>query len=210
MGFYDRYILPRLIHLACGTDPVMRQRRKVVPAAHGEVLEIGVGSGLNLSFYDRDRVQRLWALEPSPEMIARAREQPAAQGWACEFLEAGAEEIPLADDSVDTAVMTFTLCTIPEPDRALAEIRRVLRPQGQLLFCEHGLAPDAGVERWQRRIEPLWKRVSGGCHLTRDTPGLLRNAGFSLSRLDTMYLPGLRAMSFNTWGAAGACGGGDG
>ncbi|REJ81072.1 MAG: class I SAM-dependent methyltransferase [Acidobacteria bacterium] len=202
MGLYERYLLPRLIHLACGMEPIMEQRRLIVPRASGEVLEIGAGSGLNFASYDRQRVHRLWALEPSAEMVELARRKGRIDGLRCDFVEAGAEEIPLADASVDTVVLTYTLCTIPRPEPALLEMRRVLRPGGRLLFCEHGRAPDVGVRRWQRRIEPLWKRLAGGCHLTRDAPQLLREAGFDLAELEHGYLPGLRAMTFNTWGEA--------
>lgn len=204
MGIYSRYVLPRLIHLACGTKDIMRQRAKVVPQARGRVLEVGVGSGHNLGLYRTDRVERLWALDPAPEMLALAEGRAKKLGTRGEiqFLEAGAEDIPLDDATIDTVVLTYTLCTIPDPDRALAEMRRVLAPDGRLVFCEHGSAPDASVRRWQERIEPLWKPLAGGCHLTRDTAGLLGSAGFTLGTLETGYLPGPRPMTFNSWGEA--------
>jgi ubiquinone/menaquinone biosynthesis C-methylase UbiE len=202
VNLYDRFVLPRVVHFACSRRPNMRQRAKVVPAASGRVLEIGFGSGLNLPFYDRAQVQRLWALEPTEEMWSLAREAATRAPYPVEFLRAPAEEIPLATATVDTVVITYTLCTIPDAAKALAQVVRVLRPDGCLLFCEHGLAPDEGIRKWQRRMNPLWKRVSGGCHLDRDVPALLRDGGFRLVESETMYIPGWKPASFNYWGRA--------
>ena len=202
MGLYARYVLPRVIDLACGAKPTMRQREKVVPQARGRVLEIGVGSGLNLPFYDPGRVTALWGLDPSPELWSLARSRVADVPLELEFLQAGAEDIPLAADSVDTVLVTYTLCSVVDVAPALKEIRRVLRGDGQLLFCEHGAAPDAGVRKWQDRINPFWQRLGGGCNLNRDIPALLEEAGFRIRVLETMYIPGWRPASFNYWGAA--------
>ncbi len=202
MGLWDRFVLPRLIEISMRQPPIMRQRGKVVPKAAGRVLEIGVGSGLNLAFYDRDRLERLWAVEPSRELAPQARQRAKEIGLPFELLEVGAEAIPLDDGSIDAVVTTYTLCTIPEIARALSEMRRVLRPDGALHFVEHGRAPDPGVARWQRRIEPLWKKIAGGCHLTRDVPSLLAEADFKIETLDSMYLPGPRIATWNTWGVA--------
>ena len=180
----------------------MRQREKLVPLASGRVLEVGMGSGLNLPFYDARRVTKVWGLEPSPEMSKMASAAVEAVAFDVEFVSAGGEQIPLDSESFDTVLMTFTLCTIPDAERALREIARVLKRGGQLLFCEHGAAPDAGVRRWQNRINPLWRRLAGGCHLNRDIPGLIRRGGFEITRMDTMYIPGWRPASFNYWGAA--------
>ena len=180
----------------------MRQREKLVPLASGRVLEVGMGSGLNLSFYDAHRVTKVWGLEPSPEMSKMAAAAVEAVAFDVEFVSAGGEQIPLDSESFDTVLMTFTLCTIPDAERALREIARVLKQGGQLLFCEHGAAPDAGIRRWQNRIDPLWRRLAGGCHLNRDIPGLIRRGGFEITRMDTMYIPGWRPASFNYWGAA--------
>lgn len=204
MGLYNRFVLPRLLHVACGARPVARQREKIVPSARGRVLEIGVGSGLNLPFYDPERVERLWGLDPSPEMIRLAAKAAAGAPFEVELLRAGCEEIPLEDNGVDTVLTTYTLCTIPDAASALREMARVLKPGGRLLFCEHGLAPDANVRRWQNRIDPFWGRISGGCHLNRDIPELLRDGGFEVERLDTMYIPGWRPATFNYWGSATA------
>lgn len=202
MGLYARHVLPRLIDLTCGLKPAMRQRAKLVPQAHGRVLEMGVGSGLNLPYYDAARVTQLHALDPSPELWRLAADRVAGTGIAVEYLEAGAEAVPLANRSVDTVVITYTLCTLPDVAGALAEARRVLRPGGRLLFCEHGVAPDHGVRRWQNRLNPAWRRLAGGCHLNRDAPALIAQAGFRITALDSMYLPGWRPASFNVWGSA--------
>ena len=202
MGWYDRYVLPRLIDLSCGTRPAMRQREKVIPRARGRVLELGIGSGLNLPYYDPDRVQRVFGLDPSTELWSLAQTRVADSPLELDFLEAGAEAVPLADNSVDTVVATYTLCTLPDVAVALAEVRRVLRPRGEFVFCEHGAAPDDSVRRWQNRLNPAWRRLAGGCHLNRDIPLLLDEAGFRIGDLDTMYLPGWRPATFNYWGVA--------
>jgi ubiquinone/menaquinone biosynthesis C-methylase UbiE len=202
MGFYAKHVLPHVVHLACGTKPNRRQRQKIVPLAKGRVLEIGIGSGLNLEFYDSARVEHVWGLDPSPEMWAIAEASARKQPFKVEFIEAGAERIPLEDRSVDTVVITYTLCTIPEATAALADMRRVLKPGGELVFCEHGLAPDEGVRRWQHRVNPVWRRVGGGCNLNRDIPSLLKAGGFRIRDMDTMYIPGWKPASFNYWGTA--------
>ena len=202
MGLYARYVLPRLVHLACSAEPNMRQRQKVVPQASGRVLEVGVGSGLNLSFYDPTRVTKVWALEPSPELRRMAKAAAAAASVDVEVIGLPAEEIPLEDASVDTVLITYTLCTIPDPVRALRQMARVLAPGGRLIFCEHGAADDPQVRWWQDRLTPVWRRLGGGCHLNRQIPVLIEAAGFRIEVLDTMYLPGWRPATFNYWGSA--------
>ncbi len=202
MRFYDRFILPKLLHFACGLKPVRRQREKVVPHARGRVLEIGIGSGLNLPFYDSTKVTRLWGLEPSLEMRRVAERATHRVGFEVELIGLSAEEIPLDDDAVDTVLITYTLCTIVGCEPALREMSRVLKPGGELMFCEHGAAPDDGVRRWQDRLNPIWKRVGGGCNLNRPIPDLIERAGFEVTNLETMYIPGWRPASFNYWGRA--------
>lgn len=202
MGLYSRYILPRVIHFVCGMKPNMRQREKVVPHARGRVLEVGIGSGLNLPFYDPANVSKVWGLDPAPEITRIAERAARSLPFEVEFIGLPGDEIPLEDGSVDTVVMTYTLCTIPDTTAALRQMSRVLRPGGELLFCEHGTAPDASVRRWQDRLNPLWKRVGGGCNLNRPIPALIEAGGFRIKSLDTMYIPGWRPASFNYWGIA--------
>jgi len=202
MGFYDKHLLPRLVHLTCGQNPSMRQRQKVVPQASGKVLEIGIGSGLNIPFYDADKVEHLWGLDPSAEMWAIAQKNARDHHIDAEFIHSGAESIPLDDNCADSVLVTYTLCTIPDALVALSEIKRVLKPSGKLIFCEHGKAPDIGVERWQERLNPVWKKLSGGCHLNRAVPQLLEQSGFISADIKTMYLPGWKPASFNYWGTA--------
>ena len=202
MGFYERHILPRVIDLACGVNAIAYQRRLVVPEARGRVLEIGLGSGLNLPFYDAAKVEMLWGLEPAEPMRRLAAARVAAAPFPVEWLDLPGEAIPLDDASADTVVTTYTLCTIPDAVAAVREMRRVLKPGGQLLFSEHGRAPDASVQRWQDRLTPMWKVCGGGCHLNRDIPALLRAGGFEPGRLASGYIPGPRPMSFHYWGAA--------
>jgi ubiquinone/menaquinone biosynthesis C-methylase UbiE len=202
MGFYSRHILPHVVHLACSTRSAMRQREEIVPRAHGRVLEIGFGSGLNLPFYDAARVSKVWGLDPAAEMHAKATDAVAAAPFEVELVEAPADSIPLEDASVDTVLSTYTLCTIPDTAAALAEVRRVLKPGGELLFCEHGLAPDRWMQRQQDFLNPLWRRVGGGCNLNRRIPDLLEAGGFRLRELDARYIPGWGPAAFNYRGSA--------
>jgi SAM-dependent methyltransferase len=203
MGFYDRYVLPKLIDIACGSKPVQRQRQKVVPLAEGRVLEIGIGSGLNLPFYDPAKIDRVVGLDPAEEMLARARPRSEGLPFEVEYLALEGERIPLEAESIDTVLVTYTLCTIPDALAALDGMRRVLKPSGRLIFCEHGKAPDAAVRRWQGRLNPLWNRLAGGCNLNRDIPALIEAAGFRVEQVDSMYLPGTpRFAGFEYWGWA--------
>ncbi len=203
MGFYDRHILPRVLDLACGSKVVQRQRQKVVPLATGRVLEIGIGSGLNLAFYDAARVERVIGLDPAEAMLAYARRRARQAPFAVEYLALEGEQIPLEAESIDTVLVTYTLCTIPDAAAALDGMRRVLKPGGRLIFCEHGRAPDAAVRRWQHRLNPLWNRIGGGCNLDRDIPRLIEAAGFRIGSLESMYLPRTpRFAGFNYWGTA--------
>ena len=188
MGFYDNHILPRIIEWGCGMEIMQSQRQRVVPQARGRVLEIGIGPGHNLAYYDAAKVECVIGVDPSEPLLARAKQRSAAAPFPVELLTLGGEEIPLADASVDTVMVTFTLCTIPDVGAALAQMRRVLKPGGNLIFCEHGRSPDAAVQRWQDRVNPLWKRCFGGCNLNRDMPALIRSAGFRIAALESDYL----------------------
>lgn len=204
-GLWDRYVVPPLISCACATKPIMKQREKIVPKAEGVVLEVGCGSGTNFHLYDETKVKHLHAIEPAEGMVSRARKTWAEgrRDTPCDIHTCGAEAVPLDDKSVDTAVVTFVLCTIPDWQASLSELRRVLKPGGKVLFSEHGLAPDEGVAKWQRRIEPVWKKLAGGCHLTRDTKSMLETSGFKVDQQETMYLPSTpKIAGFAAWGHA--------
>ncbi|HEV3209253.1 MAG TPA: class I SAM-dependent methyltransferase [Chthoniobacterales bacterium] len=201
MGFYNNVILPRLCHLVMRNRSLVPYRERVIASAEGRVLEIGIGSGLNLPFYG-PHVREIVGLEPAPRLIAMARQVAERIPMPVTFMEESAAAIPLDDNAVDTVVMTWTLCTIPQADRALSEMRRVLKPNGRLLFVEHGLAPDDGVRRWQDWLTSAWKRISGGCHLNRPIQSMIESAGFRLDRLHTAYMPGPKPMSFIYEGSA--------
>lgn len=196
MTLYERFILPRLVHAACGVEALSQERARVVPGAAGRVLELGFGSGLNLPFYDAATVDHVWALEPSPQMWRLAREHVAAAPFSVEHVHARAEEIPLDDESVDTVLVTYSLCTIPDVPRALEEVRRVLRKGGRVVFSEHGASTDEDVLRWQNRIDPIWTRLAGGCHLNRRIPDLLKDGGFDIRGLSAGYVDGWKIDSF--------------
>jgi ubiquinone/menaquinone biosynthesis C-methylase UbiE len=200
-SWYDRHVLPYLIDFACGLPVVAAQRRKVIPQAAGRVLEIGIGTGRNIPFYDTQKITALVGIDPAEEMHRLARRRSERAGLPVELHPLAAERLPLASESFDCVVCTYTLCSVPDPAAALAEMRRVLRPGGKLLFAEHGLAPDAAVVRWQHRIEPYWSRIAGGCHLTRDVPLLLRHAGFR-AKVETAYVARPKALNYQFWGQA--------
>ena len=202
MSFYDDRILPRLINLACSSKPTRKQREKIVHRAYGDVLEIGFGGGLNLRHYDRDNVRKVFGLEPSEGMRNSAARVIAESDVEVELIDLPGEEIPLDDNSVDSVLVTYTLCTIPDAVAAVRGMRRVLKSGGHLFYCEHGKAPDQDVYRWQRRLNPGWRRISGGCNMDRDIPALLREGGFDIEDDNRMYIPGIRALSYNYWGAA--------
>ena len=201
MGVYDDHILPSLINLTMRQKRLAAYRSRVIPNAEGRVLEVGVGSGLNLPFYT-EKVQRVIALDPSPTLLSMALKVLPRVKPPVEFVEGSAEAVPLEDASVDAVVTTWTLCSIPDAQRALCEMRRVLKPQGRLLFVEHGLAPEPNVRWWQDRLTPWWKPLAGGCHLNRPMRMLIEGAGFEFERLDTGYMRGPRPMTFMYEGSA--------
>jgi len=203
VSFYQRHVLPCLLHLAMRQTVLLPFRQRVTGAAEGRVLEVGIGSGLNLPLYG-PAVRTLIGLDPSPELLERARTRAAATPVPVELLEASAEAVPLENASIDTVVTTWTLCTIPDAPRALAEMRRVLKPSGTLVFVEHGRAPEPAVARWQDRLDPLWWRVAGGCHLNRKIDDLIAAGGFRIGTLAHARLPGPRTHTFLYEGCAKA------
>lgn len=202
MSWYEDRILPRMIDFACSVKPVRLQREKVVPLAEGDVLEIGIGSGLNLPYYEATKVRKIWGLEPSEGMRKLATKNLGGIDLDLEFIDLPGEEIPLESGSVDTVLVTYTLCTIPDAVTALLGMRRVLRPRGRLLYCEHGAAPDENVRRWQDRLNAGWGKLAGGCHMNRDIPAMIQAAGFDIVNDERMYIRGLRILSYNYWGSA--------
>lgn len=188
MGWYDRWILPCVLDTACGMKAVSEQRAKIVGLARGVVLEPGIGGGLNLPFYEASEVSRLIGVDPSVELGDKARARSVDVPFPVELHSKSAELDAVEPGSVDTVVFTYTLCTVPDPATVLAAAHRALKPGGVVLFCEHAGAPDAAVQSWQRRIEPLWKRLAGGCHLTRDAAESIRSAGFTIDLLDQHYV----------------------
>ena len=201
MGFYRDHTLPYLTDLSMRQRNLAAYRSRVIPAADGRVLEIGVGSGLNLPLYTAS-VRQVIGLDPSPKLLSMARKVLLRVLPPVEFVEGSAEAVPLEDASVDTVVTTWTLCSIPDAPRALREMRRVLKPGGRLLFVEHGLANDANVRWWQDHLTPVWKRIGGGCHLNRPIRKLIEAAGFQFERLDTGYMRGPKPMTFMYEGSA--------
>jgi ubiquinone/menaquinone biosynthesis C-methylase UbiE len=199
--FYDRWVLPPILDLVMRQHQLQKYRREVVTAANGRVLEVGVGSGLNFSHYGK-QVEIVFGIDPSRHLLTIARRRAIAAGVIAEFVQGSAAAIPLADDAVDTVVMTWTLCSIADPFVALREIRRVLKPGGKLLFVEHGLSPEPRIERWQYRLTPIWCHVAGGCHLDRKMDDLIRSAGFDMTVLRTEYAHGPRPMTYMYLGCA--------
>jgi ubiquinone/menaquinone biosynthesis C-methylase UbiE len=200
MGLYNKFILPKAIHWACNQKTNRLQRKKIIPRARGNVLEIGVGSGLNLPYYNK--ITKLTAIDPSEELWKKNNIITEDLLFNFEFIKAAAENIPLANNSFDTVVITYTMCTIPDLEKAFSEIKRVMKPTGKLLFCEHGKAPENRIQKYQNIINPFWKRIGGGCNLNRDIPTLIENNGFIIENLETMYISGWKPASFNYWGIA--------
>lgn len=202
MGIYETHILPKLTHWVCSHRDLSKQRGKVVPHAKGKVLEVGIGSGLNLPFYNPAAVERVWGVDPSMGLQKLAREKAVDLSFEVDFIGLSGEEIPLEKKSVDSVVVTYTLCSIPDVKKALKEMNRVLKPGGELIFCEHGKAPDDHVRKWQKRINPVWKRISGGCHLNRSITDLIEQGGFNIRHLESGYSSPLKIASYNYWGMA--------
>jgi len=202
-SWYEETILPKMITAACGQEEIAQLRAKVVPLAEGRVFELGCGGGLNQIHYDRERVTAFAGIDPSAALLEGARARAKEQGWDADIRQGKGEDIPFADSAFDTVVCTYTLCSVGDHARVMAEMRRVLKPGGRLLFLEHGKAPDRGPAKWQRRIEPVWKRAMGNCHLTREIGSALRGAGFEVEPLGQEYFPKMpRWAGWMEWGTA--------
>lgn len=201
--WYDDHVVPRIIKVGCANKAVAERRAQVVPRASGKVFEIGCGGGLNQQFYDREKVTGFAGLDPSGKLLEYAREQARKKGWEADIRQGFGENIPFEDESFDTAVCTYTLCSVADDAQVLKELHRILKPGGKLLFLEHGRAPEAKVQRWQERIEPTWKVLMGGCHLTRPVGKSVEQAGFSVQPIDQGYMPKMpKFASWMEWGEA--------
>ena len=203
MSLYEKYVLPKFLNCACGSKPVSYQRKKVVPLAEGKVLEIGIGSGLNVPFYDKAKIDEIWGLDPSEQLSEMAKQVADEESMDVKFISSGAEDIPLPDNYFDCVLVTYTMCTIPEVQRANQEIRRVLKEDGKMIFCEHGEAPDQNIRKWQNRINPFWGKLAGGCNINRKIPSLIQDSGFDIIEMEEMYLPNTpKIAGYNYWGYA--------
>ena len=203
MSLYDKYLLPHLLNCTCNQKPFIYQRKKVVPFAKGNILEIGIGSGLNIPFYEAEDINKIWGIDPSEELIAMAKKQINDDTPDIEFIISKAEDIDFDDAFFDTILMTYTMCTISNLSEAFREIRRVIKPSGTLIFCEHGMAPDENVVKWQNRINTFWPKISGGCNINKEIPRIVESLGFSITNLENMYLPKTpKVLGYNYWGRA--------
>lgn len=202
MSAYKKYCLPHLLNLICSLKAVQEQRQKVIPLAKGQVLEIGMGTGLNIPYYDANNIDFIWGLEPSSGMRKKAKSNIKNAPFEIRQLDVTCEEIPLDENSIDSIVLTYTLCTIPDWNSALRQMRRVLKPDGTLIFCEHGAAPTENVRKWQKRLNPFWKIIAGGCNLNRPIPQLIEQSGFTIQEMESQYIDGPKVAAFEYWGTA--------
>ncbi len=202
-NLWDRYVVPKLIGFCCAQPQIMKARSRIVPQASGDVLELGCGGGINMEFYDPARITSFAGLDPSPGLLEASHAAAKAKGMKADIRSGVGEAMPYADASFDTVLVTFTLCSVTNQAQTLSEMRRVLRPGGKALFLEHGGAPDASVQVWQRRIEPVWKRIGGGCHLTRPITSAYEAAGFKVASVEKSYMPKTpRPFGWIEWGEA--------
>ena len=202
-SWYEKFFLPKLCDKCCSTKPINYQRNKVVPLAQGVVLEIGMGSGLNIPFYNKNNIEKIIGLDPSEELNFLAKKVAKKNNIEIDFIISGAEDIALPDNSIDTILITYTLCTIPDLDNSMAEMKRVLKSDGKFIFCEHGIAPDQNIVKWQTRINPIWKALMGGCNINRNIPKIISDGGFDITNISEMYLPSTpKIVGYNYWGIA--------
>ena len=199
-NFYDLHICPHIIDFFMNMNIIKKQRLKVIPNAKGKVLEIGIGSGSNLEFYDQNQVEKIYALDPHPKLADMTKKKADKLGIEVDFFPVKADKIPIEDHFFDTIVCTYTLCSIEDPIKALKEIKRVLSPSGQYIFSEHGLAPEENVVLWQNRLNPIQKVIGGGCNLNRNIPNLIEESGYKIDELNQGYIPGPKFISYHYWG----------
>jgi ubiquinone/menaquinone biosynthesis C-methylase UbiE len=203
MSFYEKYILPRFLNCACASEPITYQRKKVVPLAEGKILEVGIGSGLNLPFYNKSKIIEIWGIDPSEELNAMAKRVATEENINVKFITSSAEDIPFPNNYFDTVLITYTMCTIPSVLKANEEMRRVLKSGGKMIFCEHGVSPDESIKKWQKRLNSIWGKIAGGCNINRDIPMLIKSSGFKIVMMDEMYLPKTpKIAGYNYWGYA--------
>ena len=199
---YDKYVCPHLINYAMQMKPFRNQREKVIPYASGRVLEIGIGSGLNFNYYNKENVSEVFAVEPDSILLEKAQQNAKINNINLNVQQLKAEELPFDNNSFDTIISTYTMCSIPGLSSAMSEINRVVKPNGKLLFSEHGKSPDMNVFKWQKRMNGIQKRIAGGCHLDVDIPNEIIKANFKLNKIDSMYVPGPKFLSYHYWGVA--------
>lgn len=203
MSFYEKYILPRFLNCACASEPITYQRKKVVPLAEGKILEVGIGSGLNLPFYNKSKIIEIWGIDPSEELNAMAKRVATEENINVKFITSSAEDIPFPNNYFDTVLITYTMCTIPSVLKANEEMRRVLKSGGKMIFCEHGVSPDESIKKWQKRLNSIWGKIAGGCNINRDIPMLIKSSGFKIVMMDEMYLPKTpKIAGYKYWGYA--------
>jgi ubiquinone/menaquinone biosynthesis C-methylase UbiE len=203
MSFYEKYILPRFLNCACASKPITYQRKKVVPLAEGKILEVGIGSGLNLPFYEKSKIEEIWGIDPSEELNSMAKKVAIEEDMNVKFITSSAEDIPFPNNYFDTVLITYTMCTIPSVLQANEEIKRVLKSSGKMIFCEHGVSPDENIKKWQKRLNSIWSKIAGGCNINRNIPMLIKSSGFKIEEMDEMYLPKTpKIAGYNYWGYA--------
>jgi ubiquinone/menaquinone biosynthesis C-methylase UbiE len=203
MSFYEKYILPRFLNCACASEPISYQRKKVVPLAEGKILEVGIGSGLNLPFYEKSKIEEIWGIDPSEELNSMAKKVAIEEDMNVKFITSSAEDIPFPNNYFDTVLITYTMCTIPNVLQANEEIKRVLKSNGKMIFCEHGVSPDENIKKWQKRLNSIWSKIAGGCNINRNIPMLIKSSGFKIEEMDEMYLPKTpKIAGYNYWGYA--------
>ena len=202
MSLYEKYFLPKLLDFCCGMEGFQNKRSQIVPLAHGRILEIGIGSGLNFDHYNFDKVEEIIGVDPAVSSVAMARSRSSQYNSKISFIESSAESIDLPSNTFDCVVIGYSLCTIPDPLKALAEARRLMKPEGSLFFMEHGLAPEQNIQKWQHRLTPGWKKIGGGCNLNRDIEALIKAGGFQFKSLSKKYIKGPKIAAFQYCGEA--------